>query len=111
MLRTHSLSKSQFQIKVPLELLALAFYITAAGYTVARSFIDHGHFVKGYQAYQNSNCALAVTHFDNIINGWRFTDVYSYSTRAQQKKSECVNLISAQEKNFSGKTVNNKVNQ
>ncbi len=104
MLRTHSSSNSQPRIKVPFELVALAFYITAAGYTVTRCFIDHGHFVKGYQAYQNSDCAIAVNHFDNIINGWRFTDVYNYSARAQQKKSECLNQISAQGKSFFGKT-------
>lgn len=110
MLSTHSLSKSQSRIKVPFELLALVFYITAAGYTVTRCFIDHSHFIKGYQAYQNSNCALALTHFDNIINGWRLTDVYNYSARAEQKKSECLNLISAQGKSLSGRAVTREVN-
>ncbi|HEY9847887.1 MAG TPA: hypothetical protein V6D28_00385 [Leptolyngbyaceae cyanobacterium] len=104
MLRTHSSSKSPPRLKVPFELLALVFYIFAAGYTVTRCFIDHANFVKGHQAYQNSDCALAVTHFDNIINGWRLTDVYNYSARAQQKKSECLNLISAQGKSFFGET-------
>ncbi|MBD2184699.1 hypothetical protein H6S82_13135 [Planktothrix sp. FACHB-1355] len=105
MFSTHSSQNAKHLFKPPIELVALLLYVAASGYTVGRFFIDANNYTIGYEAYRNADCTAAVAHFDKVIDGWRFADLRNYASLAKQKKSQCLNLISAKE-TLSGDPIN-----
>jgi tetratricopeptide (TPR) repeat protein len=76
--------------------------IAVVGYSAIRYFIDWNNYKKGHQAYQQADCALAIHHFDTIINGWRLVDIGGYPTLAQQEKAECLPFQAAVAKQQAG---------
>lgn len=78
--------------------LILLLAIIAVGYSAIRYFIDRNNYKNGHQAYQQTECAIAITHFDKVINGWRLVDVGGYPALAQQEKAECIPFQAAVDK-------------
>ena len=74
------------------------FLILVTVYSTARYFIDKSNYSKAHQAYQQADCAVAISHFDKVINGWRLFDIGGYPALAQQEKAECVPFQAAVDK-------------
>ena len=69
----------------------IGFFVLAVfGFIAVGYFIDSNNYSKGHQAYQQADCAVAIGHFDNVINGWRLVDIGGFPALAQQEKAECV---------------------
>ncbi len=82
--------------------LILILAIIVVGYSAIRYFIDRNNYKNGHQAYQQAECAVAITHFEKIINGWRLVDIGEYPALAQQEKAECIPFQTAVDRQQAG---------
>lgn len=80
----------------------LLFFVALAGYSAIRFLIDQNNYNKGHAAYAQADCAVAVSHFDNVVNAWRVIDIGGFPARAEQEKAECVPFQAAVAKHESG---------
>ncbi|MBN1923096.1 MAG: tetratricopeptide repeat protein [Anaerolineae bacterium] len=81
-----------------LALLAIALF----GYSAVRYSIDRGNYRDGHQAYLRADCETAISHFDKVIQGWRFVDIGGYPNLAQQEKTECLPFQAAADRQQDG---------
>lgn len=76
--------------------------VAVVGYSAIRYFVDQNNYGKGHQAYQRANCAVAIRHFDSVINAWRLLDISGYSALADQEMAECLPYQAALDKQQAG---------
>lgn len=74
----------------------ILFLVIALAGTIAfgsmgtRYLSRHEIYVEGMDTYAQTDCEVAITIFDSIIDGAEFYDVDSLSSQAQGKKDECL---------------------
>lgn len=76
--------------------------IVVGGYSGIRYLIDRHNYAKGHQAYQKSECAIAIDRFNKVINGRRLFDIGGYLALSQKEKKECIPFQIAIDKQQSG---------
>ena len=53
--------------------------MVAVAYNAIRFFIDQNNYNKGHQAYLQTDCTVAIRHFDSVISAWQLVDIGGYS--------------------------------
>jgi tetratricopeptide (TPR) repeat protein len=76
--------------------------MAAVVYNAIRFFIDQNNYNRGHQAYLQADCAVAIPHFDSVINAWRLLDIGGFPALAQVEKAECIPFQAAVDRQQAG---------
>lgn len=64
--------------------------MVAVAYNAIRFFIDQNNYNKGHQAYLQTDCTVAIRHFDSVINAWQLVDIGGFPGMSAREKAECI---------------------
>lgn len=66
--------------------------LIVAGFIVVQYFSDQNDFENGRTAHQQANCALAINHFDKVIDRVRLLDLGNFVEAAVEDKAVCAHF-------------------
>jgi tetratricopeptide (TPR) repeat protein len=64
--------------------------VMVIGYVALQYLLDRHNYNQGHAAYRQTDCSVAIGHYDKVLDGWRLTNIGGFTEFAQNERAECI---------------------